>query len=440
MEKIQFRGAAGEVTGSRTVFVNDKGTEIGIDRGMVQGPNQEDCDRQNLDRGSLKDPKVILLSHGHIDHIGLVPQSEANFFATPPTKSIMKISLTDSQRISPFLYSEKNVDDAIRRTTTKNFDESFGVDGSKITFKESGHVLGAASIEIEGKDGRKFVFSGDLGPAHSRTVRPAASISGANVAIVESTYGDEIRKKEDPVEVFAEAVTRTKKKRGKLIVATFALDRAQAILNIFKELQMKQKLGMPVFFDAPTAILMTKEYERHKSLLSDELREQQYPFKFDGLFSTYEWADSEEIRNHRGALGIISSSGMLKGGRIGKHLLDNLSDPKNTLLLSGYAAEGTPSRAIADGEKEVIIENECLYVGAEVITTSSLSAHADQQGLFNWVKHLREDGNRVLETVFVNHGVKEKSEALANRIRTELRVNAIVPEKGVVYELNSDNN
>jgi len=436
MKEIIFLGAAERVTGSRVLVTTNNGTMFGVDRGIFQGSNQTENDSLNLKSNDSIEPDLTIVTHAHLDHAGNAHQLKGPVLAHAATKSLMSINLTDAQKISPSHYPKGSVNSLMGRTKGVDYDVSTRVDGAVVTLRNAKHILGSASVEIEGQGEDRIVFSGDLGPRRSRTVSAGIPVKGADVVVIESTYGNENHSMDDPVEVFEDAINRTYRNHGVLIVPSFALDRTQGVLSIIKELRTKKKIrkNINIYLDAPMAYSVTREYINYLPLLSDELRAQKDPFGLQELIITNDWRDSMKIRNNRKSKVIIAGSGMMRRGRVERHALEYLSNPKNVLLLTGYCVEGTPGRAIIDGEKEVQFGNESVPIEATVLRIKGMSAHADQQGLFDWVWKIKQ-GDRNLRLVFVNHGEKEKSEALARLIEAELGVKTIIPKQGEIYNL-----
>jgi metallo-beta-lactamase family protein len=445
MKEVWFGGAAERVTGSRFVVTNNEGTRFGVDWGMFQGPDKEDNYRRNLESDDASQSEFTVFSHGHLDHTGLGNKSKGRCFATHPTKDLMAILLEDARKQSPFLYPEGSIGDLLRRTERINYDTPIFVDGSKITLRNAGHIMGSASIEIEEEGGDKIVFSGNLGNPHSRTMRPATLIKGANIVVMESTYGDRNHPEEDPAEVIMDAVARIMRSGGTLVMPLNSIDKAQAVPNIFKELREKKKLDpkMQVFLDAPMAIQVTeKVYMGYKLLLKDELAEQSNPFGFAGLTNAIDSKDSRAILHRRGPKIILASSGAMDGGRVLDHAWNYLGNEKNVFLFVGYPIKGTLSREIVDRkrglidkEKEVFIKDHgYMNVGATILESSCSSAHADQWTLFNWIKNIKE-GDRSLRAVFLTHGEKEKMRIFADLIKTKLGIDAIIPKQGETHSL-----
>lgn len=444
MKSIEFLGAAGgEVTGSSFVATTNNDHRILIDAGMFQGAR----DNSYRNRSLGVDPRTlnaIIITHGHIDHVGLLPlaaESDVPIYMTEPTYRIANIALRNSAKLSRDLYSLESVDDVLSRVTCVPYDAPVKIDGASVTFRDAGHILGSSTLEVQ-ESGERVVFSGDLGNSPSRLVRPTALINQADVIVMETTYGDRLHRQDDPREVILDAISRIRMTRGTLLIPAFAIDRTQMILNILKGLKDEGKLGrIPVFLDSPMAIDITEIYDYYKDFLGNGVKDQKNPFRFDGLEETRYNDQSDRIRKRRGPKIIIAGSGMMSGGRIGKHALDYLADPKNAILFVGYAAEGTPSRAITEGEKEVEINDENVVIKVPVrakVLRASMSAHADQEQLFSWLKHIH-GGQTRLRNLFLVHGNNQSREAFAKKVQEEqLDIDTLsLPDEGEIKYLQS---
>jgi len=346
--------------------------------------------------------------------------------------------------LSQSLYLPGSIENMFTNTTGVNYDSPVKVDGLSLTFRNAGHIPGASSVEIQEKGGDTVVFSGDLGNANSRTVHKPTPIKGADIVVMETTYGDKNHSEENPIEVIEDAVKRIKKSKSILLIPAFAIDRTQAILNILKELSEQKKLkGIPVFLDAPMAIEVTGVYRNYPEMLNDELEaEKRDPFNFSELIKTHDKKDGDKIYRHHGPKIIISGSGMMSGGRIMKHAAYCLSDRKSAVLFVGYCAEGTPGREVMDGEKNVWLDSEYkfVHVNAEVLQTSSLSAHADQKQLLSWLTKINDEQNRIkqrnIRQVILVHGEDHAREQFALLIKEQLGIqNVSLPKENEMINL-----
>lgn len=442
MRTIETLGAAGgEVTGSAHILTGAQGTRILVDCGAYQGT---DNDKRNgsLNGHDLQELGGILITHAHLDHLGRLPHmanSQAPIYMTPATLDLAIIALKDAERLSPGLFPPGSVSNVLKRVRTAEYGSQFSIDGLTAVFSNAGHILGSASLTIREK-GETVVFSGDIGNTRSRTVQPATPIKQADIVVMESTYGDRNHPVEDPVEVLQDAIERIKKNRGTLLIPAFAIDRTQTLLNILKELEKRKILkDIPVYLDAPMGIEVTEVYRNHSALLKDDLKEQQNPFHFKNLVITRTHEESARIFDRTGPKIIIAGSGMMSGGRITTHACNYLSNKNSVILFVGHPAEKTLSRAIAEGEKKVQIGEDIVPIEGQVLQTSALSAHADQQQLLGWLDNIR-CGDRRLRQVVLVHGSNRSRETLAHKIREKHpEINVSLPDENTIINLQSNN-
>ncbi len=441
MRSIEVLGAAGEVTGSAFVLTDNNGNKHLVDAGIFQ-EKRDDKRNESLNNHDPKQFSTINITHAHLDHDGRLPhlyETKASLFMTRATRDLAYTALRNADGLSSGLYVNGSVDTVLRKTVTVSYDVPVEAAGVTITFRNAGHILGSASLEIQEQGGERVVFSGDLGNRAPRTVQPTTPIKQADVVVMETTYGDRNHSEEDPVEVIKDAVKRIKKNKGTLLIPAFAIDRTQIILNILKNLKDDGILGkVSVFLDSPMAIDVTQTYLNHRELLKNELKEQDNPFNFDGLTRTYGSKESKSISNHHGPKIIIAGSGMMSGGRIKRHAIEYLSDRTSIILFVGYPAEGTPSRAIVEGEKEVLIDDEVVTIEGVVLQMSSLSAHADQERLLDWLRYINY-GERRLRKVILVHGNNPSRDEFAQQIKTELGIEDVsLPKENEVIDLQSN--
>lgn len=458
--KVTFCGAAGMVTGSCYLVESGK-TKVLVDCGMFQGP--KDITRRNY-IPFIFDPKSIshvLLTHAHIDHSGLIPKLYKDGFrgkviCTAPTKDLSRIMLEDSAYIN-----EKDVEDENRRRkreglqpreplfTMKDAKESMhlfssvkygqGLEiskGMRAIFRDAGHILGSSIIELfvdeQGKQA-KLVFSGDLGQWDAPIVRDPTLIKDAEYVFVESTYGDISRESFAEMEKDLEdAIRKTYKKKGKLMIPSFAVERTQELLYFMHRLIQKGKFpNETVFLDSPLAIKATEVFKKHGAFYDEETnRFFSTPFSFARLKNLATTQDSITLNDYPKPCIIIAGSGMCTGGRIRHHLKHHLWDPKNTLLFVGYQAEGTLGRRILDGAEKIQMMGTTIAVKSEVRRLEGFSAHADSEELLRWVDGFEKKPRKI----FVVHGEPDASMALARRLNSKGH-RAHIPKIGETVEL-----
>ena len=461
--KIQFIGAAQEVTGSCTLLeVNDR--YYLIDCGMEQGLDVF----QNV---ALPIPAsqvdAVFLTHAHIDHSGMLPRLYKDGFrgiiyATEVTAKLSDIMLKDSAHIQMSEIEWKNrkaersgdeshvptytLEDAlgaIKLFRGVPYDERVTVSsGVDIRFTDIGHLLGSSAIELwlkEGADEKKIVFSGDVGNIDQPIIKDPSPISDTDYLVLESTYGSRNHERNtDTVEVLAELIDRTLSRGGNVIIPSFAVGRTQELLYAIREIKQRAlvKYGdFPVYVDSPLAIEATEIFSRCDRSCFDEetnrLIEQGIdPIKFQDLRLSVTAEDSKHINETLEPKVILSASGMCEAGRIRHHLKHNLWRPQNLILFVGYQAEGTLGRTLIEGAQSVRLFGEDIAVRAEIRALKGTSGHADQEGLISWLGKFE----RKPRTVYLNHGNEESIAALANELK-ERGYAVETPYSGTEYDL-----
>ncbi|MBL3538439.1 MBL fold metallo-hydrolase [Aminivibrio sp.] len=458
---LKIIGAAGEVTGSS--YLIECGTSrVLVDCGIFQG---KDDDRKNSEpfpfaAGSLD---AVLLTHAHMDHSGRIPLLvkegfKGKVFATLPTLELVKVLWYDSANlmkeeaewktkknsrkglkpVEP-LYSAEHVDQAIRHLAASSYDDRITVaPGVSVRFRDAGHILGSAILEIwltEDEKEVKIVFSGDLGPQKTVMERNPAIIPDADYVVMESTYGDRLhRTNVESREEFREVFTKVLKNKGKVFIPSFVVDRAQRVLYELSLLKDEGILGesVPIFFDSPMGVKATEIYRKHMNLLSSEI--QQYvsegkdPFSPGKLKYVSSVEDSRAINEIRHAV-VVAGSGMVNGGRIVHHLKHGIWDPKNHVVFVGYQARGTLGRRIVEGEKNIRIAGEDVTVKAEIHTINGFSAHADRDDLLAWASNFTTP-----PLFLITHGEPESSLAFSQTLE-KAGMKSVIPSAGQEIQL-----
>ncbi|MCX6726140.1 MAG: MBL fold metallo-hydrolase [Candidatus Shapirobacteria bacterium] len=443
MKSIQFLGAAGGVTGSSFLLSGSNDDKILIDLGLFQGVD----DSQNFNFAPfLFDPiklKAVLLTHAHLDHCGRLPLLIKNGFkgkiyATEPTKMITYISLLDSAKIAQeeereILFTKEEAEETCRQIEIVNYDILFTTGEFNIIFRNAGHILGSASIEIFSKDSKSqtIVFSGDLGNYSQDLIKPPEYIAQADVVVMESTYGNTFHPKEDVLAILQEEINIIENTNGVLVIPAFSIERTQEILDKIDHLKGKRMIKnfTPVYLDSPMSIKVTEIFKKYPRLYSSELSGEITPFDFPNLICTKTTEESKAILKTDNPKIIIAGSGMMVGGRVLHHLKNYLSLPTTRVLIVGYQAVGTLGREIEEGAKTVTIYGQKINIKATVRKIEALSSHADQPKLLQWLKHIQG-----VKKVFLVHGENEQRIALAERIKKDLEIKDVVlPLKDQVY-------
>lgn len=454
--QLQFLGAAGTVTGSKTLLQTDK-YKLLIDCGLIQGDNSE----QKLNKVKMlpfnpSELDAIFLTHGHLDHSGYLPVMvkkgfKGPIYATTPTRDITEVILIDnvrileedtieankrgseSQRPLKLLYREKHVQRTMSLFETYSDNEWIQLDESlRFRFQKSGHILGSAMVELE-VAGRRFVFSGDVGQRAPLILDAPTSIEETDYLILESTYGDKLH--DDTVshyQALEEVVNSTFKKGGTLIIPSFALERAQEIILILNNLIDEKSIpSLPIYLDSPMGADVTKIFQKHRDWHNLSDAECDSLTKNIHIVSSFE--ETLRVLDEDGPKSkiIIAGSGMITGGRVLYYLKQLVGDSKNTVLLVGHQASGTRGHQLSSGAKEIVIDGEKYEVGAEIIQIGSLSAHADQGDLLWWLGHFIKTPKQI----FLNHGEEEATEALKKKVEDIYKCTVTAPELNKVYEL-----
>lgn len=440
--KLRIFGAAGEVTGSN-YMIEAAGHKILVDCGTHQGMDEEKHEGEQFPY-SPADVDAVLLTHAHIDHSGRIPLLvkqgfKGRIYCTHATAQLIDILLRDSAhimqedaewrtrknarkglpKVEP-LYNEQDVEDALSYRYPIPYDEVVELfPGLKVRYREAGHILGSAIIEVwvqDDDDGKqvKVVFSGDLGPLDGVIEKPPAVVEEADFVLIESTYGDRLHKSlEDTRAEFQEAMEAAIRSGGKVLIPTFVVDRAQRMLYEFKLLQKKlPDLRMPgIYLDSPMGVKTTEIYSAHAVLLSRDLKEMLYnkedPFEPSGFSFVRSAEESRAINDQSDGI-VLAGSGMCSGGRIMHHLKHSLYKKDTHVFFVGYQAYGTLGRRLVDGAKKVRIAGEEIKVKAQFHTLNGFSAHADRDDLLKWAGHFPQKTQFVIV-----HGEPKSAESLA---------------------------
>lgn len=472
--RLTFWGAAKQVTGSMYLLEVDD-FRILIDCGL-------DFDLDEKGRKLLYDQQksvfpfeasminIVLLTHAHIDHSGHIPNLykegfEGRVVCTEPTLALSELLLNDVARVNRRrfesqnqpgkkrqkkkreaprdLYLEKNVADAMSNFVPVGFGKSYRVsDHIKVTFYPAGHLLGAAHIYLEiYEDGQKktICFSGDIGRKNYPLLVDPSPVPQADYLICESTYG--ARRHFDttsPGEALLQVIQRTcVDKPGRLIIPAFSVGRTQALLHVLNRLYVDNKLPpIKVFSDSPLAHASTRVYQRFYRMLNRDAREFHEDngelFDFDNLNYIASTADSQNLNNYKEPSIIISASGMIQGGRVEHHVAANIQNPYATILLIGYASEGTLGWRLLNGQDHINLKGEAVKVLANVEKIDVFSGHGDLGDLEFFVK--QQDPQK-LKKVFLVHGEAESMEYLKTTLGEHHFHHVEIPERGSAYEL-----
>jgi metallo-beta-lactamase family protein len=463
MTEIKFLGAAGTVSGSK--YLLDTGeTRILVDYGMFQGPKQLRLLNWNSPRISPTTVDHVLLTHAHIDHSGMLPVLvregfNGKIWCTPVTAELCEISLLDAAHLQEEdarfankmkfskhkpalpLFTTEDAEQAIPHLRPLDYDKQTELSNdARFRFREAGHILGSATIEVETSnhaEPMRILFSGDLGRYDALILRDPAPVESADYLLLESTYGDRIHPVEEPLEELASVINETAKRGGALVIPSFAVGRTQTLLYLIRDLKMRGIISdLPTFVDSPMAQRVTEVFCRHIDTFDEEAKSifrktGKCPILCPGLEFVHSPEESQKINSMRFPVIIISASGMATGGRILHHLKYRLPDPRNTILFVGYQSIGTRGQLLKDGAHEIKIHGEMVPVRAKIKNMEAFSGHADSVEILRWLRMFKKPP----KMTFVVHGEPESSRALAREIHRSLGWKTHIPELLESYRL-----
>lgn len=465
--QITFRGAARTVTGSMHEIQTGSRRFL-LDCGMYQGRRSEAAQRNTRFPFPPSEVDALLLSHAHIDHSGNIPNLTSKGFGGPIFTSSATIDLCSSMLMDSAFIQEKDAEFLNRRTARRRrvIEEPerepvaplYTVNDAKAamsqfrtvemhartevlpgvfsTTHEAGHMLGSTFLELE-LEGKRLLFSGDVGRKNLPIIRDPERAVAADILIMESTYGDRLHQPlAHAKEKLAAIINGTANRGGKIIAPAFAVGRTQQLVLMIHELIHEGRINeIPVFVDSPLAVNVTEAFRAHTECYDAETNifvdGGDDPFGFRRLRYIRDVEESKALNDVRVPCVIISASGMAEAGRVLHHLRNNVSDPKNTVLITGFQAENTLGRKLLDGQKEVNIFGEPVRVRAEVLKINELSGHADQQELMAWMEPLV----KTVRHVFLVHGEYAQQQALAAAIRERYGLEVTIPASGDSFSL-----
>lgn len=465
--KVEFLGAVAEVTGSKFLITTKNNKKILLDCGMYQGKGLE-TDAMNRDLGF--DPSqidILLLSHAHIDHSGLIPYIckigfKGKIYCTHATRDLCSIMLPDSGNIQESdtgdfnkkrsrmglppvepIYTARDAFASLRYFVSMPLDLEITIEeGVKVIFTNTGHILGGAAVNLtitEDGENKRLCYTGDIGRYNKHLLTDPDPFPQADYIITESTYGD---RRHDPVasveEKLALVVQDTcVKKLGKLLIPAFAIGRCQEIIYSLNNLKKAKRLpDIPIFVDSPLAVSATDIFRLHTECFKDDvldiIRTQKDPFGFDNLHYVRTVEDSKKLNTYNRPCIIISASGMMEAGRIKHHLANNIEDKKTTILIVGYCAPRTLGRRIADREPIVSIYGNKYKVNADIEEIDALSGHGDYVEMYRYLSC--QDKSKVKQ-MFLVHGEVPVQENYRKYLNENGFENVFIPTKKEAIEL-----
>ena len=461
MTKLTFHGAARTVTGSKYLLEAD-GTSVLVDCGLFQGLKKLRERNWQPTPFDVKALDAVMLTHAHLDHTGYLPRIvkegfNHRIFCTPATAKLAELIMLDSAKIQEHdaayankkgyskhrpalpLYEGKDV-----LTTVKLLREVERLEWHHVAgpfwakFHDAGHLLGSNMIEVEVRNREKplrILFSGDVGRYDGPLYHDPSPPPECDVLVCESTYGDRDHPDKDLSEGLADVINRAAKRGGVILMASFAVGRAQQLIYLMQVLKCEGKIpDLPIYLDSPMACNATDIYREHTDdhdLSEGELCGDRPVLGGPAVHLSRSVDESKALNHVEGPAVIISSSGMMTAGRILHHLKRRLPDKRNTVVLGGYMAVGTRGRALQNGAPTLRMHGMEIPVNAAIEKVPGLSGHADRSGLMRWLNGLNKDP----EKIFLTHGEPDSADAFAEKLAKEWGWKAVVPDLGESHTL-----
>ena len=450
--RITFYGGAKSVTGAN--YLLDSGDiKILVDCGLYQGSKYSEDFNYEKFAYNPTEINFVFLTHSHTDHVGRLPKLFKEGFrgrviASKPTIDLASKALPDNLKIiteeakregrEP-IFELKDLDGVLGLAEGFNYEVPIVLGGGiVVTLHDAGHILGSTIVEID-FDGKKIYFTGDLGNPPTPLLQSPYFPKDADYAVVESAYGSRVHEDRSVRKLMLENIIKeTIINGGTLMIPSFAMERTQELLYELNQFVNHNQIPkVPIFVDSPLAINLTEVYKKHSSYFNKNahhvIESGDDIFNFPGLIFTRTSDESKAINNVKGPKIIIAGSGMSMGGRILHHEMRYLPDSNSAILFVGYQVQGSLGRRILDGEKEVKIFGEKIAVNCQIRAIGGYSAHADQTMLLKWIESAGSGGN--LKKVFVVQGEEDSSKILAEKTKTDLKIDAVVPSQGESFAL-----
>ncbi|MFC6875929.1 MBL fold metallo-hydrolase RNA specificity domain-containing protein [Flavobacterium myungsuense] len=450
--KIKFIGGAGTVTGSKTL-VESNGIRILIDCGQFQGikPLRE----LNWEPLPILPSSIdfVLLTHGHLDHCGWLPRLvnqgfEGKIYCTSPTKDITKLILLDSAKIQEEeankaneehyskhdiaepLYTVAQAEKVFPHFRIIKTNEIINLDAEiSVVFSNAGHIIGACTIELS-LENKTLVFSGDIGRDNDLLVFPPVKPKKADYVFLESTYGNRLHPETDVMAELEKCINNTVQKGGSIIIPSFAVERAQTVMYLLWLLREEGKIpNIPYIIDTPMGIKVLDIFSNNRNW--HKLPEEEFVEMCKMFTMITDYQETIDTIYNKQPKVVIAASGMITGGRVLSYLERYIGLPETTVIIIGYQAEGTRGRKLLEGAKDIKIHGKYYDVKATILEIESLSAHADQKGLLNWLSELKTKPQKV----FLVHGENQPADELRIKIKEQYGYDCNVPLMGQEIEL-----
>ncbi|MCU0442827.1 MAG: MBL fold metallo-hydrolase [Bacteroidia bacterium] len=460
MATLQFFGAAQYVTGSKHLLTTNKGTNVLLDCGLIQGRLQGKADINRHFGFKPYDIDYVILSHAHIDHSGLLPRLVREgfngiIFAHPATISLCEIMLLDSAHIQTEdlkrvnerrkkrgdtildpLYDTNDVQQTLEKMQPIGYDEHVKIDSElSFHFTDAGHLLGSCAVHIDitqNKHKTKVTFTGDIGKYGDPILRNPQEFRQCDVLICESTYGDRLHPKiaDSEAELLTIVTETCVNNLGKLIIPAFSVDRTQELIYTLEKMFNEGLLpNIPIFVDSPLSVRATEVIRKHEECYNEVFIEYMHidphPFSFKHLTYITKVEESKKLNAYKGPCIIISASGMAEAGRIKHHILNGIENPNNTILLVGYCTPESLGGQLKAGVTSVRIFGEEKKVNAAVKVLDYYSSHADYEEIFNFLKCQKKDK---IQTIYLVHGEIETQVVFKRKLEQNGYKHVIIPK------------
>lgn len=464
MTKIELLsgGACEEVTGSKH-YLKLNNFKVMIDCGLWQGNKK--TEKKNKEYVFPKDINGVILTHAHADHCALLPKLikegyNGKIYATPATRDLASIVMLDSAKIQSYdneiLYNEEECIETMNHFRCSVYGKEKKInDNFKFTFYDAGHILGSSMVDVsipkyttffeklfhkKSNNRMHVLFTGDLGRKNNPICNPPeTNMPAPEYIIMESTYGNKTHETIDTVyQELAYLINRTIERKGKIIIPSFAIERAQELIYFIKVLTREKKIPrIPIWIDSPMAANATGVFNIHPECFNEKIKNEfiakgKNPFSVRNLKFVNNYKESLRIAKSDKPAIIISCNGMCEAGRILNHLKYGISNPNNTILFVGYQVEGTLGRKILEKVSKINIDKNSYEVKAEIHKINSFSAHADYKEMLEWLNKI--DTSK-LRKIFLVHGEKEAQKHLSDYLKSNGFKNIQIVKEGEIYKL-----